>query len=88
IVQDGENIYYTKNAFPTESVTILSVNYYDTYPPLPSEVSIPSAVIGQQVLKQPGQSTTGKNTRNLPLASYVRNVEDKAWTKSYTYYDE
>ncbi|ANF49245.1 hypothetical protein A0O34_01130 [Chryseobacterium glaciei] len=88
IIQDSENIYYTKNAFPTGSMTILSVNYYDTYPSLPSEVSIPSAVIGQQVLKQPGQSTTGKNTRTLPLASYVRNVEDKAWTKSYTYYDE
>lgn len=88
IVQNGENIYYTKNAFPTGSITILSVNYYDIYPTLPTEVIIPSIINGQKVLKQPGQSTTGKNTRTLPLASYLRNIEDNNWTKNFSYYDE
>ncbi|SHM01939.1 RHS repeat-associated core domain-containing protein [Chryseobacterium polytrichastri] len=88
IVQNGENIYYTKNAFPTGSITILSVNYYDTYPTLPAEVIVPSIISGQKVLKQPGQSTTGKNTRTLPVASYVRNIEDNNWTKGFSYYDE
>ncbi|WP_326981986.1 DUF6443 domain-containing protein [Chryseobacterium sp. MYb264] len=86
IVQNGENIYYTKNAFPTGSMTILSVNYYDTYPPLPQGAEVPVAIMGKQVLKQPGQAS--KNTKSLPLASYVRNVEDNAWTKSFSYYDE
>ncbi|AZA80842.1 sugar-binding protein [Chryseobacterium lactis] len=88
IVQNGENIYYTKTAFPTGSMTILSVNYYDTYPTLPAGAEVPSSVIGQNTLKQPGQSTSSKNTKSLPLASYVRNIEDNNWTKNYNYYDE
>ncbi|UKB84841.1 RHS repeat-associated core domain-containing protein [Chryseobacterium sp. MEBOG06] len=88
IVQNGENIYYTKNAFPTGSMTILSVNYYDTYPPLPQGAEIPATIMGKTVLKQPGQNGASKNTKSLPLASYIRNVEDNAWTKTFTYYDE
>ncbi|MDO3427380.1 RHS repeat-associated core domain-containing protein, partial [Chryseobacterium sp. APV1] len=29
----GLDVYYDKQAFPTGSMTLLSVNYYDTYPP-------------------------------------------------------
>ncbi|MCS3533010.1 RHS repeat-associated protein [Chryseobacterium sp. JUb7] len=87
IVQNGENIYYTKNAFPTGSMTILTVNYYDTYPSLPSEVVIPTQIMGQKVLKQFGHSTTGKNTKDLPMASYVKNIEDDSWTKTFVYFD-
>ncbi|RYF09372.1 MAG: hypothetical protein EOO40_07015, partial [Deltaproteobacteria bacterium] len=27
------------------------------------------------------------NTKNLPTASYVKNIEDDSWTKNYTWYD-
>ncbi|WP_228370590.1 DUF6443 domain-containing protein [Chryseobacterium gleum] len=88
IIQNGESIYYTKNAFPTEGMTILSVNYYDTYPPLPSGITTPVSIMGKPVLKQPGQGTASVTTKSLLLASYIRNVEDNAWTKTYNYYDE
>ncbi|WP_228449456.1 DUF6443 domain-containing protein [Chryseobacterium sp. 2VB] len=88
IIQNGESIYYTKNAFPTEGMIILNVNYYDTYPPLPSGITTPVSIMGKPVLKQPGQSTASVTTKSLLLASYIRNVEDNAWTKTFNYYDE
>jgi len=88
IIQNGESIYYTKNAFPTGSMTILTVNYYDIYPALPPGAELPASINGQPVLKQPGQNAGSKNTKSLPLASYVKNIEDNGWTKNYTYYDE
>ncbi|QQQ28095.1 DUF6443 domain-containing protein [Chryseobacterium indoltheticum] len=88
IIQNGESIYYTKNAFPTGSMTILTVNYYDTYPALPPGAELPASINGQPVLKQPGQNAGSKNTKSLPLACYVKNIEDNGWTKNYTYYDE
>jgi RHS repeat-associated protein len=32
--------------------------------------------------------TLNINTKSLPLASYVKNIEDDNWTKSYTWYDQ
>uniref|UniRef100_UPI00258C065E DUF6443 domain-containing protein n=1 Tax=uncultured Chryseobacterium sp. TaxID=259322 RepID=UPI00258C065E len=83
---NGLDYYYTNMHWGVD--TLLSVNYYDTYPPLPNGVIIPDFIAGQKVLKQLGQSTTTKNTGSLPLASYVKNVEDDSWTKTFTYYDE
>jgi len=81
----GMPIYYTNRALPGSLAQVLSINYYDTYPP--EAPSSPSQVIGQEVLKQAGQSTISKNTRSLPLATYVKNIEDDNWTKSFTWYD-
>ncbi|WP_265130983.1 RHS repeat-associated core domain-containing protein [Chryseobacterium oranimense] len=95
-VQNGENIYYTKLAFPTGSMTILSVNYYDTYPPVPSgssPVSRPVAILGQATLTSAPVSmtvngvTTSRSSKGLPTATYVRNIEDTNWTKDYFWYD-
>ncbi|WP_048508595.1 DUF6443 domain-containing protein [Chryseobacterium angstadtii] len=78
-------IYYTKNAFPTSGMTVLTVNYYDTYAPgLVSE--IPVSILGQKVLKQPGQGTV-KNTNGLALSSFVKNIEDVGWARNYNWYD-
>ncbi|KQT28480.1 hypothetical protein ASG22_19965 [Chryseobacterium sp. Leaf405] len=84
---NGMDVYYTKNAFPTGSMTVLSVNYYDTYPPLPSDVTIPTNVLGQDVLTQDAQNAS-VSTKTLPTASYVKNVENDSWTKSYSFYDK
>lgn len=95
-VQNGENIYYTKTAFPTGSMTILSVNYYDTYPPVLSAsnpVSRPGAILGQNTLASVPSSitvngiTTSRSSKGLPTATYVRNIEDTNWTKDYFWYD-
>ncbi|TLX24657.1 RHS repeat-associated core domain-containing protein [Chryseobacterium indologenes] len=91
IVQNGTNIYYTQSAFPTESMTILSVNYYDEYPP--GTPAKPDAILGQRTLSSTPSSitvngvTTSRITKGLPTASYLRNIGDINWTKDYIWYD-
>lgn len=80
----GMPLYYTRNAFPTGSMTLLSVNYYDTYPP--GSPSLPVNILNQQVLTQDAQ-TSNISTKNLSTASYVKNIEDDNWTKNYNWYD-
>ncbi|WP_284464730.1 DUF6443 domain-containing protein [Chryseobacterium sp.] len=79
----GMDIFYTNGrAFPTANFKVLSVNYYDTYPQ-----GSPAAnnQFSQELLTDsPSQS---KTTKGLPVASYVKNIENDNWTKSYTYYD-
>ncbi|SFN42433.1 RHS repeat-associated core domain-containing protein [Chryseobacterium oleae] len=83
---NGLDIFYTKSAFPTGSMTVLSVNYYDTYPPLPVGVTLPPYIINQEqaVLKD---ALGSRSTKSLPVASYIKNIDDDNWTKNYTWYD-
>jgi RHS repeat-associated protein len=84
-MMNNQVIYYTKNAFPTGSMTILTVNYYDSYPTI-MQLEIPTSILGQRVLAQPGQGQS-KNTAGLPVASYLKNIEDGLWTMNYNWYD-
>ncbi|PZU82756.1 MAG: sugar-binding protein [Chryseobacterium sp.] len=79
---NGTNVYYTNNAFPSVITKLLSVNYYDTYPP--DLASVPGSIQSQAVLPQTGN----QSTQSLPTASFVKNVEDDKWTKTYTFYDQ
>ncbi|KAA0128366.1 RHS repeat-associated core domain-containing protein [Chryseobacterium sp. SN22] len=82
---NGMDVYYTKNAFPTGSMTILSVSYYDSYPP--GAPARPSQILGQEVMSQDAQNSD-VSTKSLPVASYVKNIEDDSWTKNYIVYDK
>lgn len=82
---NGIDVYYTKNAFPTGSMTILSINYYDTYP-IGTPI-IPTQILGQNVLTQDSQNSS-ISTKSLPVASYIKNIEDDNWTKNYSWYDQ
>lgn len=84
ITQNGMDIYYTKNAFPTGSMTIMSVSYYDTYPLYNFNPAFPSAIFGKSVLTD---QSSHVSTRTLPVMTLVKNIEDNGWTKSYVYYD-
>ena len=79
------DILYTNNAFPTNVIKVLSVNYYDTYPPV-MPVAIPTQILGQAVLTQDSQNSA-ISTKSLPTASYVKNIENESWTQNYTWYD-
>jgi len=81
----GMDVYYNKQAFPTGSMTLLSVNYYDTYPP--EAPAVPQTVLGQYVLPQTVDANNDASTNGLLTASYVKNIEDNNWTKTYHYYD-
>ena len=83
----GITIYYGKTAAPTVFDKVLTVNYYDTYPPYDFNPPFPGTVLGQDVLPAtPG--TDGLSTKGLPVMSFVKNIEDDNWTKNYTWYDK
>ena len=80
----GLDLYYTNNAFPTVITKLLSVNYYDTYPV--GTPSISSPVLGQAILGQDAQ-TSNISIKGLPTASFVKNIDDDRWTRTYNWYD-
>ncbi|WP_185153143.1 RHS repeat-associated core domain-containing protein, partial [Chryseobacterium sp. 8AT] len=82
--KNGMQLYYTNNYFFTME-TVLSVNYYDTYPT--GTPAIPTQILGQSILSQDAQNSN-MSTKSLPTASYVKNIEDDNWTKNYTWYDQ
>ncbi|MEN4762899.1 RHS repeat-associated core domain-containing protein, partial [Chryseobacterium sp. C39-AII1] len=82
--QNGIQIYYSNNYFHVIE-TALSVNYYDTYPS--GTTTIPTQILGQNVLKQLGQSPISRSTKTMPVASFVKNIEDDNWTQNYIWYD-
>jgi RHS repeat-associated protein len=84
--KSGIQIYYTTAAFPALGVNdpILTVNYYDTYPT--GTPSVISPILGQEILQD--AQNLAVSTKSLPLASYVKNIEDDNWTKNYTWYDK
>ncbi|RZJ86958.1 MAG: RHS repeat-associated core domain-containing protein, partial [Chryseobacterium sp.] len=84
--QNGLTVQYSNsNAFPTYIYQLLSVNYYDTYPA--GSPAIPTLILEQEVLSQDAQNSN-ISTKSLPVASYVKNIEDDNWTKNYTWYDK
>ena len=83
----GLPVYYDNDAaknYPNTFQTILSVNYYDTYPI--GTPTIPPSILDQPLLGQDAQ-TSIISTKSLPLASYVKNLDNTAWTKSFIWYD-
>jgi RHS repeat-associated protein len=79
----GLNLNYTVAAsYPSSFTTLLTVNYYDTYP-----VDSPPATntFSQSLLTDNLSNTL--STNGLLLASYVKNIEDDEWTKTHSWYD-
>jgi len=85
-VKSGMSVYYSNNYFPSDTQTVLSINYYDTYPQYSFNPSFPSSIEGETVLTDT-PSTEGRSTKGLAVMSLVKNIEDDNWTKSYSYYD-
>lgn len=90
--QDNQNIYYTKEAFPTGSLTVLSANYYDEYPQ--GSPAIPSQILNQPVLGNNELAITSngyssiRSLKTMPTVSYVRNVENNKWSSDAVWYDQ
>ncbi|MDN3693306.1 DUF6443 domain-containing protein [Chryseobacterium tructae] len=84
--RNGMTIYYVNNYFMVDTETILSINYYDTYPGYNFNPPFPSTIQGEATLTET-LSSEGRSTKGLPVMSLVKNIEDDNWTKNYTYYD-
>ncbi|MDQ0477482.1 DUF6443 domain-containing protein [Chryseobacterium sp. MDT2-18] len=82
--KNGMQIFYANSYFPYLE-TVLSVNYYDTYP---VETLFPTQnkIFGEAILED-SYGTSTLSTKSLPLASFVKNINDDSWTKNYTFYD-
>jgi len=87
--RQGMDVFYDPaTSYPHASkwVTLLSVNYYDTYPNYSFNPAFPQLIQGTAVLKD--TPIDGKSTKGLPVMSFVKNIEDDSWTKNYIYYDQ
>ncbi|MCJ7936144.1 MAG: DUF6443 domain-containing protein [Chryseobacterium sp.] len=83
--KNGLTINYTNDYFSSDLAAVLTVNYYDTYP---SEApAIPATVLGQYTLPQTLGANDTASTKSLQTASYIKNIEDDNWTKTFNYYD-
>ncbi|UIR57826.1 DUF6443 domain-containing protein [Sphingobacterium sp. SRCM116780] len=83
-MKNGIQIYYS-NVYFFNLDTILSVNYYDTYPSYSFNPSAPATVYGSQILTD--NVTSDINTKGVPVMSLVKNIEDDNWTKNYNWYN-
>jgi RHS repeat-associated protein len=83
--KDGVVLYYTNNFLPGFT-TLLTVNYYDSYPRDTKEFP-PAKILNQYVINEDKALNGGISTQGLPTASYVKNIEDDNWTKTYFYYN-
>ena len=74
----GTPIYYSSSAIPTAVTKVFTINYYDTYEDVPTDLIAPTTVLGQAVTLQ---------TKSLPTVSKVRVLGTSSWITSVTYYD-
>lgn len=80
-------IYYSKDkAYPSIDISdeVLTVNYYDIYPPDTPTV-LPTVVLGQNILSS--DLSLSKNTKTLSTASYTKIIGENIWDKTYVLYD-
>ncbi|CAA7193834.1 DUF6443 domain-containing protein [Chryseobacterium potabilaquae] len=84
--KNGMSIQYTNNHFPYLE-TVLSVNYYDTYPIYSFNPPFPTSIQGEVVLTDNPSTSGGKSTKSFSVMSLIKNIENDNWTKNYSYYD-
>ncbi|MGG1920563.1 DUF6443 domain-containing protein [Chryseobacterium sp. NRRL B-14798] len=88
--RQGMDVFYDPaTSYPHASkwVTLLSVNYYDTYPSYSFNPAFPSSIMGKVPLSD-NSAANAVSTKGLPVMSLVKNIEDDNWTKNYIYYDQ
>ncbi|UKB82243.1 RHS repeat-associated core domain-containing protein [Chryseobacterium sp. MEBOG06] len=89
--RQGMDVYYGNSdiTYPKSStwVTLLSLNYYDSYPVYSFNPAFPANTPEMTILTDT-LTPDGRNTKGLPVMSLVKNIEDDSWTKTYTYYDQ
>ena len=76
----GTVIFYNNNSYstPFSSSELYTINYYDTYQDVPSDLTVPTEVFGQAVTTQ---------TKGLATVSKVRVLDTNDWITNVTYYD-
>ncbi len=68
--KNGMQVYYS-NSYFVDMETLLSVNYYDSYPSYSFNPSFPSTIYGKTILTE-NAATLGKSTKSLPIMNIVK----------------
>lgn len=82
---DGMKVYYSNNYFPSFE-KVLTINYYDSYPRYNFNPAFPTDILGSPVLTETPDNE-GRSTKNVLVATLIKNIENDSWTKNYNYYD-
>ena len=89
-----QEIFYTNAAYPSGSITVLSINYYDEYPGTNpnNTLPMPTTILTQPTLTGSGTFTVNgvnsiRSLKTLPTASLVKNLNDDNWTSTHIWYD-
>ncbi|WP_172279327.1 DUF6443 domain-containing protein [Chryseobacterium sp. LAM-KRS1] len=80
----ADALNYSNTAYPTSSIKIMMINYYDAFPRdlwFPND--LPDVILNQKVIL----NTQNGFAKGLLLASYIRNIENEAWTRDFMLYD-
>ena len=80
--RNGMQIHYS-NSYFVDIGTVLSINYYDTYP---TGSQTKPALISETALSS--DNLAERSTKTMPTASYVKNISNDNWTKTYYWYDQ
>ncbi|WP_052466932.1 DUF6443 domain-containing protein [Psychroserpens damuponensis] len=77
---DGMSVYYSNDVYPSNNLTLLTVNYYDSYnATLTNALPNPGTIYGK---------TISSDTKTLATGSLVLVLGTTDWITSVTYYDE
>ena len=80
--RNGMQILYSNGWFH-EMDTVLSVNYYDTYP---AGTPAKPTLITETALSS--DNLASRSTKTMPTANYVKNISDDRWTRTWYWYDQ
>jgi RHS repeat-associated protein len=84
IIISGLELNYTiASSYPSSFTTLLTINYYDYYP---FDTPAATNTFSQNLLADNNLGST-VSTNGILLASYIKNIEDDEWTKTYSWYD-
>ncbi|WP_459209098.1 DUF6443 domain-containing protein [Aquimarina rhabdastrellae] len=76
----GTNIFYTNTLYQYRISELHTINYYDTYIDLPTD-------LGTTITTSYNQTSTTR-TKGLPTVNKVRVLNTNSWITIVTYYDE
>lgn len=89
----GLDVYYDHNGtYPGNiGVTLLSVNYYDTYPggsPIqPTQIQNQTTLSSSPATIASNGFASIRSTKAFPTVSYIKNIENDNWSSSVIWYD-
>ncbi|MDR6405878.1 MULTISPECIES: DUF6443 domain-containing protein [Chryseobacterium] len=86
---NGQEIFYTNSAYPSQTFIPYTVNYYDSYP---GNILPPSAILNQNTIASTVNITVNninsiRSLKTMPTTSLVKNLDDDNWSSTHIWYD-